>query len=155
MEGKPARQQHDLDRHFRNAAPVEDSVKRKQSARENVGMNGTPARKDRFACTAHMGRIGAFAGHFQPEIGLHAGAHIESAIMEESPTSVCSLNALEVGGDFPLKLLVNRLATKVAEQNVFSRNRCVRLELENPMPVALLALQQCLRGCGVRFLELR
>ena len=42
--------------------------------------------------------------------------------MEESPTSVCSLNALEVGGDFPLKLLVDRLATKVAEQNVFSRN---------------------------------
>ena len=26
MERKPARQQHDLDRHFRNAAPVEDAV---------------------------------------------------------------------------------------------------------------------------------
>ena len=155
MEWKPARQQHDLDRHLRNAAPVEDAVKRKQSAREDVGMNGTPARQDRLARTAHVRCIRAFAGHLQPEIGLHAGAHIEIAIVKESPTPVRPLDALEVDGDFSLKLLVDRLATKVAKKHVFRRNRRIRLELEHPVPIALLALQQCLRGRDVRFLELR
>ena len=118
-------------------------------------MYGAPARKDRLARTPHVRRVRTFAGHFQPEIGLHAGAHVEIALVKESPAPVRPLDALEIDGDFPLKLLVDRLATKVAKQHIFRRNRRIRLELEHPMPVALLTLQQCLRGRGVRFLELR
>ena len=38
MERKPARQQHDLDRHLRNCAPADDSEQRQQRAREDVAL---------------------------------------------------------------------------------------------------------------------
>ena len=75
--------------------------------------------------------------------------------MKESPAPVRPLDALEIGGDFPLKLLVDGLAAEMAKQHVFRRNRHIRLELEYPVSVALLALQQRMRGRGVRFLQLR
>src|SRR5262249_49551641 len=99
----------------------------KQSAREHVGMNGTPTRKHRFARTPHVRRVRAFAGHFQREIGLHAGAHVEIALVKESPAPVRSLDALEINGDFPLKLLIDWLAAEVAKQHVSRGDGRIRL----------------------------
>src|SRR5690242_11441469 len=100
-----------------------------------------------------MRRIRAFADHFQRKISLYAGAHVEVALVKKWPAPVRPLDALEVDGDFLLKLLIDRLAAKVAKQHVFGRNGRVRLKLEHPMSVTLLDLQQRPRGRGPGFLD--
>ena len=77
MEREPARQEHDLDRHHRHAAPGDLAVERQQDAGEDVALRGAAARQDRLAGAAHVRRVGRVADHLQREIGLDAGAHVE------------------------------------------------------------------------------
>ena len=146
MEGKPARQQHDLDRHGRNAAPRNRAVEREQEAGEDVAPRGAAARQDRFARFAHVRRLDIVADHLQGEIGLDAGAHVEGAGVEERPAAVVALHAPEVDGDQPFEFEVRRLAAEMLQQHVFGRDRRVGLELEAPMPVAVLTGEERLRG---------
>ena len=74
MERKPARQQHDLDRHGRNAAPGNGAVERQQEAGEDVAPGRAAMGEDRFARAAHVRRVGIVADHLEREIGLDAGA---------------------------------------------------------------------------------
>ena len=53
-----------------------------------------------------------------------------------------SLNAAQIDGDFAFQFEVGLLAEIMHEQHVFGRNRGVGLELEDPMAVRLLQVEQ-------------
>ena len=72
MERQPHRQQHDLDRQHRHAAPGQHPEHRQQEAGEDVAVDRAAARADRLARPHHMRRIDEIADHLQREIGLHA-----------------------------------------------------------------------------------
>ncbi len=135
VEGKPARQVHDLDRHHRRRAPWDDAVKRELDAREHVAHLGAAARQDRFAGARHVRRVDAVADHLQREIGFHAGAHVELALMEQGPAAMLALDAAQIFADLPLALDVRLLAEVVREQDIFGGDRGVGLELEAPMAI--------------------
>ena len=103
MEGKPARQQHDLDRHGRHAAPGHCAVEREQEAREDVALRRAAVRQDRLARAAHVRRVKIVADHLEREIGLHARAHVEGAGVNERPAAVLALNAAQIDGDQALE----------------------------------------------------
>ena len=84
MERKPARQQHDLDRHGRNAAPGDGAVERQKEAGEDIAPRRAAMGEDGFARAAHMRRVGIVADHLEGEIGLDAGADIERAVVERA-----------------------------------------------------------------------
>ena len=96
VEREPRRQEHDLDRHGRHRAPRHFAVEREQRAGEDVGARRAAAREDRLARAAHVRRVDRVADHLQREIGLHAGAHVELAFVEERPAAVRSLDAAEI-----------------------------------------------------------
>ena len=57
MKRRPQRQQHDLDRQYRHAAPCHHPEHRQHEARENVAVDGAAARADRLARTHHVRRV--------------------------------------------------------------------------------------------------
>ena len=57
-----------------------------------------------------------------------------------------ALDAAQIDRDLALELGVERLAAEVAHQHVFGRDGGVGLELEHPMAVRLLAIEQRARG---------
>ena len=115
MERKPARQQHDLDRHHRHAAPAHDAVEREQDAREDIAMRGAAAREDRLARAPHMRRIWRVPDHLECEIGLHARAHVEVAAVKQRPAAMRALDAAQIDGDLLLQLGIDRLAAIMAQ----------------------------------------
>ncbi len=158
MERKPARQQHDLDRHHRHGAPGDDAEQRQHEAGEHVGARGAAARADRLARPRHVRRIDGIADHLEREIGLHARAHVEGAVMKQRPAAVLALDAAQIDGDLRLELGIDRLGQIVSQQHVFGRDRGVGLQLEHPVAVRALQGQQragrrldtALHGCRRR-----
>ncbi len=118
------------------------AVERQQRAGEDVGAGGAAAGADRLAGAAHVVGVDRIADHLEREIGLHAGAHVEGAFVEQRPAAVLALNAAQVHRDLAFDLGVDRLAAEVAHQHVFGRNGRVGFQLEDPMPVRLLAIEQ-------------
>src|SRR5271154_2148772 len=106
MKGEPARQQHDLDRHGRNAAPWNGAVKREQEAGEDIAPGRAAMREDGFARAAHVRRLGIVADHLESEIGLDAGADVERAVVEDRPAAVSALDSTEIDGDQALEFEV-------------------------------------------------
>ena len=84
MEGKPARQEHDLDRHGRHAAPGNGAVEREQEAGEDIALRRAAMGEDRFARMGHVRRLGIVADHLERKIGLDAGAHVERDLRERA-----------------------------------------------------------------------
>ncbi len=148
MEGEPARQQHDLDRHGRNAAPRYRAVQRQQEAREDVALRRAAMGEDGFARAAHVRRLGIVADHLERKIGLDAGADIERARVEDRPSAVIALDSPEINGDQALELEIGLFAAKMPEQHILRRDRRVGLELETPMAVLALTSEQRLRRSG-------
>ncbi|MEY9762805.1 hypothetical protein ABH988_003590 [Bradyrhizobium ottawaense] len=67
-----------------------------------------------------------------------------------------ALNAAQVIGDLGFEHGIDRLGEIVAQQDVFGRNRAVGLELEHPMAVRLLEVEDALRRrCNARFQDAR
>ena len=63
--------------------------------------------------------------------------------MEQRPAAMPGLDAAKVDADLALQFPIVRLAEILAQQDVLGRDRGVRLELEDPVPVfALLAKQR-------------
>ena len=153
MERKPARQQHDLDRHGRNAAPGNGAVKRQQEAGEDIAPGCAAMGEDRFARAAHMRRLRIVADHLEGEIGLHAGAGIERARMNERPPAVSALDSPEIDRDQALEFEIGLFAAKMPEQHVFGGDRRVGLEFEAPMAIITLLGEQRLRRAGNMALE--
>ncbi len=145
MEGEPARQKHDLDRHGRDAAPGDGAVEREQGAREDIAPRGAASCEDGFARAAHMQRLRIVADHFQGEIALDAGAHVERAGVEQRPTAVSALDASDIDADQPFQFEIRLFAPKVPEQHIFGGDRDIRLKFEAPMSVAMLTRSKRLR----------
>ena len=145
MEGKPARQKHDLDRHGRDAAPRNGAVEREQEAGEDVALRRAAMGQDRFARMGHMRRIGVVADHLQREIGFHTGAHVEGPIVNKRPAAMVALNAPQIDGDQSLEFEIGLFAAKVSQQHIFGRDRRIGLEFETPMAVLVLTGEQRLR----------
>ena len=59
--------------------------------------------------------------------------------MDQRPSAVLTLNAAEVIADLALKRCVHWFCQVVPQQHVFSRDGCISLKREHPMPVGLLA----------------
>ena len=153
MEGKPARQKHDLDRHGRDAAPRNGAVERQQEAGEDVALRRAAMGQDRFARMGHMRRIGIVADHLEREVGLDAGAHVEGPSVNERPAAMVALNAPKIDGDQSLEFEIGLFAAKMPQQHIFGRDRRIGLEFETPMAVLVLTGEQRLRRarrCGVR-----
>ncbi len=146
MERKPARQQRDLDRHFRHALPAQDAEQRQQRAREHVAVHGAAARKDRLAGAAHVRRGGGIADRLQREIGFDAGAHIEVAVVEQRPAAVLALDAAQIDGDLGFEGGIDRLAAEMPQQHVFGWDGGIGLELEHPVAVIALQAEQSAIG---------
>src|SRR4051794_25752896 len=148
MEGKPARQEHDLDRHGRHGAPRCLPIKRQRSAGENIALSRAAMGQDRLAGALHMRRIDVVAAHLQREIGFDAGAHIERPVVKERPAAMRPLDAAQIVAELCLKLEVRRFAEEVDEQDVFGRDGAIRLELEDEVPIGPLHSKQGLGGAG-------
>ena len=82
VERKPFRQQHDLDRHHRNRAPGDEIEKRQHHPREHVRARGAAARANGLPRADHVGGVDGVTDHLEREIGFHARAHIEGAVVE-------------------------------------------------------------------------
>ena len=137
MKRKPLRQQHDLDRHHRHAAPRQHAVEREQRACEYVRARRAAARQNGLARASHVGRLRIVA-----EIRLHARAHVERAVVKERPAAVRALDATQILRDLGLEHGIDRLAAVMPQQDIFGGNRGVGFQLEHPMPVGLLAIEQ-------------
>ena len=145
MEGKPARQKHDLDRHGRHSAPRNRAVQRKQEPGEDVAPGRAAISEDGVAGMRHVRRFDIVADHLESKIGLHAGAHVEGTCVNERPASMIALNAAKVDGDEALELKIGRFAAEVPQEHIFGRDRRVGLELEAPMAIRVLTGEQRLR----------
>ena len=62
-----------------------------------------PRAQDRLARARHVRRIDVVADHLQREIGLHAGAHVEGAVVEQRPAAMRALDAAQIDGDLALR----------------------------------------------------
>src|SRR6185437_4244249 len=114
MKRKPAWQEHDFDRHFRNASPTYDAVERQQHPREHIAMNGTAARQNCVARTGHVRGTGRIADHLKREIGFHTRAHVEVALMIETPSAMGTLDPAQIAGDLLFEDRVDRFAAIMA-----------------------------------------
>ena len=105
-------------------------------------LDGAAARADRLARPHHVRRVDGIADHLQREIGLHAGAHVEIAVMHQRPAAMGALHAAQIVGDLGFELGVDGLGEIVAQQHVFGRDGAVGLELEHPVAVGLPIAEQ-------------
>ncbi len=122
MERKPFRKQHDLDRHHRHRAPRNEAVQRQQHLGEDVGARRSAARPNFLPRPRHVRRIDRIADHLEREIGLHARAQVEVAVLKQRPAAVPrALRPPQIDGDLALQLGIDRLGEIVAQQNVFGR----------------------------------
>ncbi len=147
MEREPLRQQHDLDRHDRHGPPRNEAEQRQHQPREHIGRRRAAAEADRLARAHHVRGIDGIADHLEREIGFHARAHVEGAVLEQRPAAVVvvGLDAPQVDRDLALELGGDGLAEIVPQQHVFGWNGGVGLELEHPMPIGTLQREQRVR----------
>ena len=89
--------------------------------------------------------VGGIAGEFQGEIGLDGRADVAGPAFVQGPAAVRVLLAAQVDGDLAFTFTVDR-AHEVLQEQIFGRDRCVRFELEQPVPVVRLMASQRLRG---------
>ena len=154
MERKPARQQHDLDRHRRHAAPGNCAVEREQEAGEDIAPCRPAMGENRFARAAHVRRVGIVADHLEREIGLDAGADVERAGVNERPAAMVALDSPQIDGDQALELEIGLFAAKVPRAARIRPGMVASASSsKHQWPSSLLRGEQRLRGagrCGVR-----
>ena len=100
-----------------------------------------PRAAHRLARPRHVRRVDVVADRLQREIGFHAGAHVERAVMEQRPAAVLALDAAQIDGDLALQLGIHRLGQIMTQQHIFGRNGGIGFELEAPVPVRLLGIE--------------
>ena len=153
MEGKPARQEHDLNRHSRDAAPGNGFIEREQETGEDIALRSAAMGEDGFARMGHVRRLGIVADHLERKVRLDAGAHVERTCVNERPTAMIALNAAKIDGDQALEFEIGLLAAKMPEQHIFGGDRRIGLELEAPVTVLVLSGEQRFRRARDMTLE--
>src|SRR6201986_122818 len=147
MNREPARQQDQLHRHRRHVRPRRLAIEREQDAREHIRFQCAAARQDCLARAYHVRRIDVVADHLQREIRLHRRTDIERAAVIQRPAAVIGLDAAQIDADLVLQLQVRRLRQMMHQQHIFRRDRGIGLELEHPMAIVALTVEQRL-GCA-------
>ena len=89
-----------------------------------------------------MGGVDGIADHLQCEIGLHAGAHLEIAVVHQRPAAMDALNPAQVIGDLAFQHRVDRLAEIVAQQHILGGDGAIGFQFEHPVAVGLPIAQQ-------------
>ena len=125
-----------------DVCPGRLAIERQQDAGEDIGLDGAAPGTDRFSGTHHVRRLDVVADHLEREIGFDRGGDVEGAGMIERPAAMLALDAAQVIADLPFELEVGRLGEVVHQQDIFRRDGGVGLELEHPMAVAALLLEQ-------------
>ena len=141
VERKPQRQVHDFQRHHRHRPPRYLPKQRQLGAGEHVRPLRPASRQDRLARAAHMRRIRIIPDRLQREIRLHARRDIERPVMEQRPAAMRALNPAKIDPDRGLQIRVDPVQ-KMLEQHVFGRNRRIRFQFEQEMPVRPLPPRQ-------------
>ena len=154
MEQGPARQQHDLDRHYRYRAPRHLTPQRQHDPSEDIAVPRAAARQDRRPGPLHVSRVQRVADRLQREICFDRRVQIGGAAEEQRPAAIWTLNRSEVARDALFEVGVDR-AEIMLQQNVFGRDRRIRLKFEDPIAVAVLQREQRLDRSGDRRIERR
>ncbi len=81
-----------------------NAEQREHQPREHVGARRAAARQDRLARTRHVRGVDRIADHLEREIGLHARAHVEGAVVEQRPAAVLALDAAQIDRDLGFEL---------------------------------------------------
>ena len=123
--------------------PRDLAKERQAETSENVGPCGAAVIQDGLARTLHMGGVDVVADQLQSVVGLDRRADVEVALVIERPTAMLALAIAQIGADLVLKLLVDFIEV-VFEQDIFRRNRRIRLQLVEP--VAIRGLDVIKRG---------
>ena len=138
MERKPARQEHDLDRHIGHGAPRNLPEQRECDAREHVAAGRAAALQNCRTRPHHVGSLGAVARELQGKVGLDGAAHVEVAAVVQRPAAMLGLTSAQISRELRFQRSVN-LLQEVRHQDILGGNGTVRLQLEQP--IALRALQ--------------
>ena len=141
MEREPQRQVHDLQRHHRHRAPRHLAEQRELRAGEHVGPLRPARRQDRLSRPRHVRRVRIVADRLQREIRLHAGRQVERPVMEQRPAAVRALDRPQIDADLRLQRRIDAVE-EMLQQHVFRRDRRIRLQLEQPVPVRMLPPRQ-------------
>jgi hypothetical protein len=138
VKRKPARQQHDLDRHDRHRVPRHLAEQGEHDSGEDVAAAGAATRQDRRTSALHVRRVDRIAGGLQRKVRLDRRAQVEFAAVEQRPAAMLGLGGLEIARDAPFEIRLGR-AEIMLQEDVFGRDCRIGLQLEHP--VAVLALQ--------------
>src|SRR5205085_12007458 len=140
---KPFREQHDLGRHHRHRTPRNKAVQSQHQLGENIDARRPAARPDFVPRSGYVWSIDGLADHFEREIGLHARAQVDVAVLEQWPAAMQrTLRPPQIDRDLAFQPGVDRLAEKMTQQDVFARDGGVGLELEAPLAIRALAIEQ-------------
>ncbi len=143
VDREPPGREHQLGRDRRHRVPRSGAIERKLDAGEDVASLGPARGMDRGAGTGHVRRVDIVADHLQRIVGLDRGADVEIAVLVERPAMVLvRLAAAQVAADLALQLGIHRLAQIVAEQHVFGGDRGIGFQLEHPVAIVLLGVEQ-------------
>ena len=99
-----------------------------------------------LAGAPHVRRFGIISGEFERQIRFDARAEVKRAAVEQRPSPVRPLQAAQIDRDLRLEGRVD-LAQEVLQDDVFGGDGGVGLELEHPVSVRALQLEQSSR-CG-------
>src|SRR3546814_7075485 len=93
---------HALDRHLRHRAPGHLAEQGERDAGEDVALRGAAGSQDGRTGALHVRRLGVVTGQLEGEIGLHAGADVDVAVVEQRPAAMAALDGAQVVGDLRL-----------------------------------------------------
>ena len=147
MDREPARGEDQFGRDGRHGLPRPGPEQGELDAGEDVARLRPPCREHRLARADHVRRVGRIADHLERVIGLDRRADVELTVVIERPAVMFArLAAAQIGRDPGFERCVDRLAEIVAQQDIFRRDRRVGLQLEDPVPIRLLARGQGIGG---------
>ena len=146
MNRKPARQEDQLGRHAGRFLPRAFAIERQLDAGEDIGLERPAGFQDRLARPRHMRSLRGVADHLEREIGFDRRADIEGAVVEQRPAAMlAALDAAQIDTDLALQLEVRLFAKVMDQQHIFGRDGGVGFQLEHPVAVLALLLEQ---RCG-------
>ena len=115
------------------ARPAHDAEERQQDAGEDVAVDGAAARQHRLAGAGHVRRVDAVADHLQREIGFHAGAHVEGAVMKQRPAAMRALDAAQIDARSCASSAASTGSPQIVpQQHVFGRDGGSRPRARTP-----------------------
>ncbi len=147
MKRESRRQQHDFQRHHRHRSPWDCSEQSQLGAGEHVAALRTPGGQDGGARAPHVRCLRIVTDRFQRKIRFCACRQVERPVVKQRPAAMRALDGAQVVADPALQLYVDPIE-EMLQQHVLGRDGRVGFQLEHPMAIGALALQQ--RPAGAR-----